>query len=1218
MLRRYPRWLQVGLLLVLLAIAVPYLNRGAAVLPTPTLSGLAPPNTPSKPPQPIPTTSPYPTQLSSSTQNIKEVVRSPFTDKTLEWNIKFAHTQTTDKLTAITESLGSGACVLDYDNDGFADLFVVGGNGHNYYYGNKSWWSKNSGSILYRNVNGLFFEDASETAHLSMSTWGMGCAAGDVNNDGFIDLFITGIGKNALYKNNGDKTFTNITDSSEINKNMPPNAWSTSAAIADYDQDGLADIYVGGYINYKKNARTMENNTGFTNSQEGAFDAVLYDALPNKLLHNQGNLQFTDMAKTLAVDDSTGRTLSVAWLDANQDTWLDLLVINDKGSPSHLFINDHGKQFVEADSAFRIKNASGLRSVAIGDIDNDHDVDLVMSSPPSETPLMLINKTHRFIDAKKDEEAQFHDLTWETGIANEHQLGLAGWGNSVVDFNNDGWLDVFVGNGMLSPDPDSAYLPQGQPNKLWWNTGNGTFSLDTLPGHSLSSRGVVYADFNNDGDIDLFINHNNDVGQLLINNTSNKNHWVGFELVDKNGSRQVKGARITLQTASENYTRNTDSQYSFLSQSDYRLHVGLNNIDAITSATVTWPDGSSDTLTSLTPNQYWRITQDDQTPIALPTAHETTSVSLKAPFDQSPFMYAQWLIQGTIDLTTQQELTRIYKTLPDTDKLALLNSIKTKNNINFLPIVKLALHEKNDALIISGIQAIQSYKLETSVHWFLDLLQQNSSPAVTCQIAKTAEYMFREEEVVTHRKMLMIPALVHLLNSDNVDVVGCTARALAESRGYRATEPLLALLNNPSIEIRLHAIRALGWLREGLAKPAIIRIIENDQEDPRARAYALIASVRLADNNTTLYLKQLLAAQHAIDILKVSTIADILLDDGDDGLIVPRATVITSLEKIVKDITADRITDPNIIAPLLHTLALTHDNRFVAFMTAYTQDKNPILRQQAYDALLLHGSTKALAVAENGLFDTTDTIANSVFEKIKAGHFLLSNKTITTLINTNKNMAFTLAQPTQLALLKPTIQHILNKSSDPSITMEALVGCSTLPKAQIVVPVTLLDHADNTLKKVAWACAGQQDFAGIAKQTLEPLLLKNINQDNAMTAVMIDAMADSHGPWVNKMISDYLTGNDILPATVDTLFSSLAKRKNAISMLVMLKACKHPNADVRKTAATYIGDYVDNATVHDALWLMVNNPTETSTVRLAAANTLASSSPDQLIKLARQ
>lgn len=329
----------------------------------------------------------FPNGLLIPSGKSKEQLADPnpvyFKDVSLALNVNAVHQQRSESLNALTESLGTGVCVFDANNDGYVDIFHLGGSGHLRHYGKKAWWHKESGNQLLINNQGLYFNNEIKSSGMKSNHWGMGCAARDFDNDGLVDLLITGKDKNLLYKNIGNGQFENITEESGIKSAQ----WSTSASLADFNQDGLIDIYINNYIVFKKGMNIYEKNTGFDITQNSSFIPSLYDPEPNSLYINQGNMKFVDVTTKYKVANAQGRSLVSKWIDINQDSWLDLLVINDQGSVNQVYINQKGKAFIPVQEGYELFNLVGSRDLV--KIDLEETSAYFMSRKRGLSPLLL-------------------------------------------------------------------------------------------------------------------------------------------------------------------------------------------------------------------------------------------------------------------------------------------------------------------------------------------------------------------------------------------------------------------------------------------------------------------------------------------------------------------------------------------------------------------------------------------------------------------------------------------------------------------------------------------------------------------------------------------------------------------------------------------------------------------------------------------------------------
>ncbi|VAW88401.1 hypothetical protein MNBD_GAMMA18-970, partial [hydrothermal vent metagenome] len=451
-----------------------------------------------------------------------------FEDDTLESGLILNHLQGDNYLTGIDETLAPGACALDYNNDGWIDLLLVNGSGQTRYYRKQHWWQKRQGHALYKNLGNGKFQDVTQESGLATPSWGMGCVSGDFNNDGHTDLFITNLGSNTLYKNNGEGRFIDVT----IPSGISGESWSTSATLADYDGDGLLDIYIANYIKYSKGAKTYEAQSQFEGSIPVTFNATLYDAEPNRLYRNRGKFRFENVSSLAGVEDKDGRSLDAIWLDANNDGQPDIFVSNDGGGGSNtLLINQGNSKFKESSTRMNLSSALAHHSISSGDFDNDGDIDIIITGDQTQTHLLLVNN----ISDSGKEQWKYSDQAETLGLAKGQFAGYSGWGSGLHDFNNDGWQDLFIANGLVTPDPDTNKITQGQSKQFWLNNGNGEFYETTWnAGDALqdiqSARGTVYADFDNDGDIDIYVAHNNDIGQLLTNTLPTDTQWLGIKL----------------------------------------------------------------------------------------------------------------------------------------------------------------------------------------------------------------------------------------------------------------------------------------------------------------------------------------------------------------------------------------------------------------------------------------------------------------------------------------------------------------------------------------------------------------------------------------------------------------------------------------------------------------------------------------------------------------
>jgi hypothetical protein len=509
------------------------------------------------------------------------------------------------------EIMGSGVALLDYDGDGDLDVFVLQGTildkskslRDALFPPPQTHWP---GNRLFRNelipTGKLRFVDVTEQAGLGgYGAYGMGVAVGDYDNDGHPDIFVSNFGRNSLYHNNGDGTFTDVTDKAGVGED----SFSASAAFVDYDRDGYLDLFVTRY-----NAFTVQSNKKCYNYAGGReyCGPGDYQSLSSKLYHNDGHGHFVDVTQKAGIGASVGNGLGVVCADFNGDGWMDIYVANDK-TPNHLWINQHNGTFKDmaliTGAAYNAdgKALSGM-GVTAGDFDNDGDEDIFVTNLTGEPDTLYQN----------DGSGNFEDVTNLYGLAHT-TFPLTGFGTLWFDYDNDGRLDLFVTNGevrVIDSQPGKPF-PYSQTNQLLHNEGK-TFRDVTVqagPAFQVSGvgRGAAFGDIDNDGDIDIVVTDANGPVRLLLNQTSNRNHWIEALLRGVRSNRDAYGARVALyRKGRPPLWRRVGTDGSYLSAHDPRVHFGLGT-DAgmkespIERIVVTWPGGAKES---------WPVTKPDQ------------------------------------------------------------------------------------------------------------------------------------------------------------------------------------------------------------------------------------------------------------------------------------------------------------------------------------------------------------------------------------------------------------------------------------------------------------------------------------------------------------------------------------------------------------------------------------------------------------------------------
>ena len=513
-----------------------------------------------------------------------------FNDITSASGITFKHVLSPEKK-YIAESMSGGVALFDYDNDGYLDVFFVNSLTVELHKANKK-----TRSVLYRNNRDGTFSDVTDKAGVGDVGWGMGCAVGDFNNDGFDDLYVTGIGPDHLFKNNGNGTFTDVTQKAGVSDPR----FSTGAAFLDYDNDGKLDLFVTNYVGFD-----MNHLPAFGEDPSCQFKGVPVQCGPrglpgagDSLFRNNGDGTFTDVSKKAGVEDARGYYgLDVVGSDFDGDGWIDIFVANDS-TPNFLYHNNGNGTFSEigfesGTALDKNGNEQGCMGVTLGDYDHDGLLDLFITNFDDEYNVLYRNAGR----------GSFVDVSYESGVA-MISLPYVGWGTKFFDYDNDGWLDLFVANGH-------AYPQRGryrQRKLLHRNNRDGTFSeVAAQFGSALmeerASRGTAFGDIDNDGDVDIVVNDLDSVPQLLRNDGGSKNNWISVRTIGTKSNRNGIGAKVKVVSGDLIQLDEVRSGGSYISQNDLKLHFGLEKRTSVDLIQVRWPSGAVDTLTNVSVNK---------------------------------------------------------------------------------------------------------------------------------------------------------------------------------------------------------------------------------------------------------------------------------------------------------------------------------------------------------------------------------------------------------------------------------------------------------------------------------------------------------------------------------------------------------------------------------------------------------------------------------------
>ncbi|MBM3281012.1 MAG: CRTAC1 family protein [Candidatus Handelsmanbacteria bacterium] len=517
-----------------------------------------------------------------------------FTDQTAAAGITLRNTFGGQEKNYIVESHGSGAAFIDCDNDGDLDLYAVNGATFETYQQRSG-----PGDMLYRNEGGGRFADISAQAGVGDPGWGGGAAVGDIDNDGWHDLYITNWGPNTLYHNQGKGRFADISAQAGV----AGDDYSASAAFFDYDNDGDLDLYVTNYVIFDldrmPDAATQKKTCVFMGGVQVYCGPKGMPGAADALYRNESNLRFTDVSGPSGIAAASEYYgLGVVPEDFDLDGHMDLYVANDE-TPNLLFHNNGDGTFTDiAMEAGVAYNGEGDEEAGMGidagDCDNDGDADLHKTNFFRESNTLYRNEGNN----------RFSDVTSQQGLA-ASTLNFLGWGTKFADFDRDGDLDLFVANGHVYPQVDQ--VPTGssyrQRNQFFLNQGKGRFTevLDTGPGMKLEKvhRGAAFGDYDNDGDMDVYVSALNDLPTLLRNDTPTANHWLTVQVFGAQVNRDGAGTRLHLVAGGQHQWRTINGAASYLSHNDLRAHFGLGGQTRVDLLELTWPDGSTQALRDL-------------------------------------------------------------------------------------------------------------------------------------------------------------------------------------------------------------------------------------------------------------------------------------------------------------------------------------------------------------------------------------------------------------------------------------------------------------------------------------------------------------------------------------------------------------------------------------------------------------------------------------------
>jgi enediyne biosynthesis protein E4 len=507
-----------------------------------------------------------------------------------EWSkIDFTHSIGDDHLSNLVESVGGGAAWLDYDQDGWLDLYVVTGN----WTEGLSEGHKPSGkpsNRLFRNKGDGSFEDVTAKAGVGYRGYGMGVTVADFNNDGYPDIYVSNYGPNVLFMNDGKGGFVDITEKAGV----AGNECSVGAAWLDYDNDGLLDLYVGNYI-------TFDPEYSFYYAPDGFPGPLAYDGQSDRLYRNLGDGTFGDVTEAMGVYNPDGRAMGVGAVDYDNDGWMDIYVANDH-MINYFYHNEGGKSFrdvgIQTGTAFnQVGEETVSMAVDFADYDGDGLIDLLISDDTFNSLF------------KNQGNGVFVDMAFPAGIAIPSGQHI-GWATAFLDFDNDGDVDIFKVNGHLK----HLY---GMEDQLFQNDGAGKFQeVSSSHGEyfrkALVGRGACFGDFDNDGDVDMYIVNLDDHGVLLRNSGGPANNWLLLQLVGTRSNRDGIGARVAVTAGGKTQVAQRKGASGYLSSNDPRLHFGLGPNATADRIEIAWPSGTVQVLEQVAAGQILVVEESNE------------------------------------------------------------------------------------------------------------------------------------------------------------------------------------------------------------------------------------------------------------------------------------------------------------------------------------------------------------------------------------------------------------------------------------------------------------------------------------------------------------------------------------------------------------------------------------------------------------------------------
>ena len=523
-----------------------------------------------------------------------------FENRQAQSGVRFTLQNGTNSDKPIVDSVLGGVAVIDYDKDGFLDLFFTNG-------ASLPGMSKDGATFqnrLYHNNHDGTFTDVTQQAGVAGAGYGMGVAIGDCDNDGYPDIFVAGVNRNQLFHNNHDGTFSDVTDKAGVSGLVKgKKVWSVGAAWLDYDNDGLLDLFVSNYIDWTPETNRVCGGAG----RRLSCSPVLYPGTANTLYHNSGDGTFTDVSEAMGISKLVGKGMGLAVADYDNDGFPDVFVANDN-ERNFLFHNLAGRRFEEVGlNAGVAYTEDGVPASSMGvdfrDINNDGRPDLVLTALAGEVFSVRLNAGGGLFD----------DYSYQSGIGMA-AVSMSGWSVGAYDFDNDGRKDLFLTNSHVSENVHAfSHLYYKQHNAVFHNRGNAKFEnlsassglTDAAP---LAHRGSAFGDLNNDGGIDVIVSAIGDPAEILYNDSPGSGHWIILDLEGTKSNRDGIGTRVKLTSSSKQVQYNhATTSVGYVSSSDRRVHFGLGTDTLVQEIDLYWPSGRRQVIHNIPADQIIKV-----------------------------------------------------------------------------------------------------------------------------------------------------------------------------------------------------------------------------------------------------------------------------------------------------------------------------------------------------------------------------------------------------------------------------------------------------------------------------------------------------------------------------------------------------------------------------------------------------------------------------------